>query len=119
MVGPTGPTLRMPRDHTRTERFSTPMTNAGQQVQIERRHGLTSEDIYRDHLSGTGLPVILTDSIQDWRARSLWSTGFFKERYGSETVVPSLGTYGGSRRVMKLSDFIHYIEAPSRGPRGF
>src|SRR5260370_5047275 len=89
------------------------------QVEIESRHGLSSESIYRDHLGDNGVPVILTDTIKEWRALSSWSFEFFKRRYGSQTVVPGIGVYGKSRRVMKLSHFIDYVEAPSSRPRGF
>jgi hypothetical protein len=90
-----------------------------QQMAIKRRQGLTRECIYREHLSDNGGPVILTDAIKGWPALVSWSFPFFRQRYGSETVVPGIGAYGHSRRVMKLAHFIDYVEQPSLPPHGF
>lgn len=89
------------------------------QVQIERRSGLSSDCIYRGHLHGLGIPVILTDAISGWPALSRWSLDFFRHTYGSDTVAPGIGIYGESVRIMKLAHFIDYVEAPLRMPRGF
>jgi len=89
------------------------------QVTITRRSGLSTEDVYSDHLNGIGLPVILTDAITQWPAVSSWDLDFFKQRYGTETVAPGTGVYGKSRRIMKLSHFIDYVDEPTHKPRGF
>jgi hypothetical protein len=95
------------------------VTGGLEHVRIARRQGLSSESIYREHLSGEGVPVILTEAIDEWPALSSWNLDFFKRRYGSDTVIPGIGGYGKSMRVMKLSDFIDYVELPSRNPPGF
>ncbi len=89
------------------------------QVPIDRRKSPSSEYIYKEHFSGNGLPVILTDAITAWPALSSWSLDFFKKKYGSETVAPGTGVYGKSRRIMKLAHFIDYVERPANRPRGF
>jgi hypothetical protein len=86
---------------------------------VQRRHGLSIEEIYADHLSGDGEPVILTDAITAWPALSKWNFQFFRERYGGDLILPSGGVYGRSRRLMKLRQFLDYVEAPSQPPGGF
>ena len=86
---------------------------------IDRRSGLSVDDIYSDHLNGIGLPVILTDAINTWPALSSWDLNFFSQKYGSATVAVGTGVRGKSRRVMKLAHFIDYVIEPSRPPRGF
>jgi hypothetical protein len=86
---------------------------------IERRKGLSSECVYRDYLTRGGIPVIVTDATKSWKALSTWSLDFFKQNYGSETVVPGIGIYGKSRRVMKIADFLDYVELPTAKRRGF
>jgi hypothetical protein len=88
-------------------------------VPLQRRHALTVDDVYRDHLGPNGVPVILRDEVARWRASSEWTLDFFKARYGSLTVFPGNGLYGSSRRVMKLGDFLDHVQQPSATPAGF
>jgi hypothetical protein len=84
---------------------------------VQRRHGLSIEEVYADHLNGYGEPVILTDAITAWPALSKWNFQFFRERYGGDLIVTSGG--GKSKRLMKLRQFLDHVEAPSQRPGGF
>ena len=84
-----------------------------QHVPIERAHGLTPEIFYERYLTGSGKPVIVTDELNTWKARSNWSFDFFKSRYGSETVVPAIWPGDKYMKLMRLEDYIGYIQAPS------
>ena len=86
---------------------------------VQRRHGLSIEEVYADHLSGYGEPVILTDAITAWPALSKWNFQFFRERYGGDLIRPDGGVYGRSRRLTNLRQFLDYVEAPSQLPGGF
>src|SRR6516225_3242394 len=84
---------------------------------VQRRHGLSIEEVYADHLSDRGEPVILTDAITAWPALSKWTFQFFRERYGEDLIFARGGA--ASKRVMKLRQFLDYVEAPSQQPGGF
>jgi Cupin-like domain len=86
---------------------------------VQRRQGLSIEEVYADHLSGHGEPVILTDAIKAWPALSKWNFQFFRERYGEDFVFLSGGVYGTSKRLTSLRQFLDYVDAPSRRPGGF
>jgi hypothetical protein len=79
---------------------------------IERAHGYTPETFLQTYLVGRGKPVIVTDALNSWAAPSLWSFEMFKNRYGSENVTPR--TWSGPKymKLMKLGDFMDYLEAP-------
>jgi len=86
---------------------------------VQRRHGLSIEEVYADHLSDRGEPVILTDAITAWPALSKWTFQFFRERYGEDLVFAVGGVAGTSKRVMKLRQFLDHVETPSQRPGGF
>jgi hypothetical protein len=85
---------------------------------VQRRHGLSIEEVYADHFSGDGEPVILTDAITTWPALSKWNFQFFRERYGGDLISARGGILGKSRRLMKFRWFLDYVEAPSQWPGG-
>jgi hypothetical protein len=84
-------------------------------VPIERARGLTPECFHEQYLSGNGKPVILTDALDSWPAKSKWSFDFFRARYGDDNVAPRV--YSGERRLklMKFSEFLDYVDNPG-GP---
>jgi hypothetical protein len=86
---------------------------------VQRRHGLSIEEVYEDHLIGYGKPVILTDAITAWPALSKWNFQFFRERYGGDYILPCGGVYGTSTRLTNLRQFLNHVEEPSQGPGGF
>ena len=53
--------------------------------QIDRRSGLSVREFKREYQS-PGRPVVLTDAIEGWRARSSWTFDFFKSHYGKVQV---------------------------------
>jgi len=88
---------------------------------IERTSRVTPEFFHEKYLSGTGEPVILTDALNSWPALSRWSFELFKTRYGSDSVAPStwVGPSGMKfLKLMRLGDFIDYLDAPDRPSPG-
>src|SRR5215469_379830 len=85
---------------------------------VQRRHGLSIQEVYADHLSGYGEPVILTDAITAWPALSKWNFQFFRERYGGDFIIARGGVRGTSKRLMKLQQFLDHVEAPSQRSGG-
>jgi len=64
-----------------------------------------------DYLSGAGTPVIVTDAIDGWQAKTTWTFEFFGSRYGSQTILVEADTPGGRvYRVMTLADYIDYVQ---------
>jgi hypothetical protein len=86
---------------------------------VQRRHGLSIEEVYANQLSGYGEPVILTDAITGWPALSKWNFEFFREKYGADLISARGGVHGKSSRVTKLRGFLDYLKAPSQLPGGF
>ena len=56
------------------------------QDDVERRAGLTTRQFKDEHLFPMK-PVILTDAIEAWPARTRWTLDFFATAYGSRTVT--------------------------------
>jgi Cupin-like domain len=87
-------------------------------VPIERAHDLTPEIFYARYLTGLGKPVIVTDEMNTWNARSKWNLDFFKSRYGSDTVLPSVWPGTKYTKLMKLEDYIRHVQSPNEGSPG-
>jgi hypothetical protein len=87
-------------------------------VPIERAHNLTPEIFYERYLTGVGKPVIVTDEMNSWNARSKWNLDFFKSRYGSDTVLPTVWPGTKYAKLMKLADYIGYIQSPNEKSPG-
>ena len=86
---------------------------------VERVQSMAPEMFHEEYLSGPGKPVIVTDALDSWIARSKWDFDFFKSQYGTSSVVPE--SFSGTtlvKRRMKLRDFIDYLEAPDNPPPG-
>lgn len=92
--------------------------NGCRRVPIERAHGLTPEIFYERYLTGIGKPVIITDELNIWPARSKWNFEFFKSVYGSDTVIASIWPGDKYVKVIKLEDYINYLQAPNDHPKG-
>src|SRR5258708_121916 len=58
-------------------------------IPIERAYAVTRETFHERYLSESGKPVIITDALNTWKARSKWSFDWFKSRYGSDMVLPT------------------------------
>ena len=59
-------------------------------ARVERRSDVSRNEFLHEYYS-RNRPVILTGLMQNWKALSLWTTEYFKARYGSETVEISAG----------------------------
>ncbi|HYM09320.1 MAG TPA: cupin-like domain-containing protein [Bryobacterales bacterium] len=90
-----------------------------QRFEIERRARLSADEFYREYLSGAGRPVIVTDATDRWTARSKWTFELFKSRYGSDIVTPTTELSSTSIKVMRLADYIDYLDSPLKEPAGF
>ena len=67
------------------------LTQSLKTVPIERAHGLTPDVFHERYLSGGGKPVVVTDALNHWGARSKWTFDFFRSRYGSDSVLVPTG----------------------------
>jgi hypothetical protein len=86
---------------------------------IERKHDLTPSVFAREHLHGTGKPVVVTDATERWPARSKWTFDFMKSAYGSDLVCPELGLHSGIGRLTKLATYLDFIDNPTTDLDGF
>src|SRR5712691_6186783 len=80
-------------------------------IQIERAHSLTPDVFYERYLSGLGKPVVVTDALDHWGARSKWTFELFKSRYGAETIIAPAGLRSKSEKAMKLGNYIDYLDS--------
>ncbi len=78
----------------------TATTNA-RPVPIDRRSRVSPATFEADYLSGAGTPVIVTDAIDGWQAKTTWTFEFFGSRYGSQTILVEADTPGG--RVYRVN----------------
>jgi histone arginine demethylase JMJD6 len=56
-----------------------------QYSQVNRRHNLSLGE-FRETYLRPQRPVVITDAIEHWPARSLWTFAYFKERFGTARV---------------------------------
>lgn len=82
--------------------------------QVDKRSGLSITDFNREY-RGRKRPVILTDAIDGWKARTEWTLEFFKTRYASSSVL--VYAYHGEKYKpkdatrMSLADFVNGVSA--------
>jgi hypothetical protein len=88
-------------------------------VSIERAQGLAPKEFHERYLTGSGKPVILTDALNSWKARTKWTFEFFKSHYGSENVVPSIWPGDKYLKVISFRDYIDSLDNPNGGSPGF
>lgn len=88
-------------------------------IPIERKKNLSPADFTRDHLQGCGKPVIVTDAMDYWPARSKWTFDYFKAKYGMDMVCAPLGLNSPLAKVTKLSTYIDYLDTPTDDLPGF
>jgi histone arginine demethylase JMJD6 len=86
---------------------------------IERARSLTPQTFYQRNLSGIGKPVIITDALGSWNALTKWNFEMFKSLYGSESVLVSFWSDEKHRKVVKLADYLDYLDSPSGRLPGF
>jgi Cupin-like domain len=80
---------------------------------IVRKSGVTADEIAREHLQGPGSPVVITDGIESWPARSKWTFDFFKKSYGSDLASAWLGVDSPVGKITKLATYIDFLDKPS------
>lgn len=110
--------------HTEQEKANATLamneiTETFRKVPIERTRGVTPEVFLQRYLSDRGRPVIITDAMSTWKALSKWDFELFKARYGLENVVVSDWLNEKFRKVVKLRDYIEYLDAPGSRSPGF
>jgi hypothetical protein len=86
---------------------------------VARRSGVSADELYDRYFAGNE-PVVLTDAMDAWPARTRWSFAYFKERFGDVEVEVCAGresdpkcdrNYEALRRVMKMSEYIDLVLA--------
>src|SRR5579864_1469727 len=87
-------------------------------VPIERAHSLPPGIFYERYLSGIGKPVIVTDELNTWQAPSKWSLDFFRSRFGSDSVIATVWPGNKYLKMMKLEDYIGYVQSPKDRTKG-
>jgi hypothetical protein len=81
-------------------------------ITIERRSGLSPEAFEREFLADGGRPVIITDAIDAWPARTKWTFDFLKSRYGSDLVHATPSLKSGISCTTKLASYFDHLESP-------
>jgi len=76
---------------------------------VDRRSGLSVREFNREYRK-PGRPVVITDAMNDWTARSTWTFDYFRSRYG-DSIVEVYGYAGGKYQTdrvksMSLRDYI-------------
>jgi hypothetical protein len=54
-------------------------------MKIQRRSGLTKEQFLNEHIIANQ-PVIISDAMSEWNARTKWNPGYLDEKLGSQDV---------------------------------
>ena len=81
--------------------------------QVDRRSGLSLREFRKEYLY-PGKPVVITDAIESWPARTRWTLDYFKSRFAATRVT--VYRLGGERydasgtELMSLATFIDRIE---------
>lgn len=88
-------------------------------VAIARKRAVSPADFARDHLAGDGVPLVVTDAIDRWPARSKWTFEYFKTAYAADIVMAPLGLGGTAARITRLGAFIDGLGQPADHLPGF
>src|SRR6478672_7807949 len=86
-------------------------------VPIECRERISKEEVLREYLGGAGKPLIVTDAMDHWPARTKWRFGFFRDHYGDDIVVASDCIKRPTvKRRLRLRSFLQYVASPTTHP---
>jgi hypothetical protein len=100
---------------------STPVPQAVRdRLDVDRRQGLTRDEMEREYLSPPGRPVIITDVVGRWPAYGKWTFEYLADRFGDQDIVVrdryQSGGRPGAGLAMKLRTYMQYCEDPTRLP---
>jgi ribosomal protein L16 Arg81 hydroxylase len=91
----------------------TVIQHSVESLPVDRRAGLSLREFRREYLY-PGRPVVITDAMDKWRARSHWTLDFFRSKYGNDSIeVHRFGRNGYKQdqvSSVKLADHIDAIE---------
>src|SRR5579862_5868342 len=80
---------------------------------VERRSGLSLQEFKREYFNRR--PVIVTDAMDDWKARQSWTFENLKSRFGTSKIIVygyENGNYQTELvRTMPLGEYIDKIVA--------
>lgn len=86
---------------------------------VDKRSGLTREIFAEEYLK-LGKPVVFTDLIDSWPAKSKWSIEFFKNKYGHLEVPVVSNNYSKPGKGYMTPDMViplsEYLEKLQDGP---
>ena len=85
-------------------------------VAVERKKSVSPADFVREHIDGVGKPVVVTDAMDGWPARTKWTFDFFRNAYGSDFATAPLGLYGDAAKLTKLAAYIDHLDSPEAMP---
>lgn len=86
---------------------------------VDRRAGLTRQEFAAEYLLPSK-PVVFTDLIDAWPAKSKWTIEFFKEKYGQLQVPVVSNNYSKPGKGYMTPDMVvplrEYLERLEQGP---
>ena len=88
-------------------------------VPIPRVARISREEFAGRYQAGAGLPVIVTDALDDWPARTKWTFDYFNAAFGRDIVMAPLGLGGDAAKIMKLSSYLDGLGRPAESLPGF
>lgn len=88
-------------------------------IAIERVAGLSRADFAKRFLADRGRPVIVTDAIDAWPARSKWTLQHFKAAYGHDIVIAPTALGGEHAKIVKLADYLDHLGRSPHDVPGF
>ncbi|ERN14745.1 F-box protein At1g78280 [Amborella trichopoda] len=74
---------------------------------VDRRKDLSIEEFYA-HYDGQ-IPVLLTELVNNWPAKSKWTTDYLLQNYGETSF--RLSQRSAKKIVMKFKDYISYMKS--------
>lgn len=88
-------------------------------VEAERRAGLTREEFAKEYLKPLK-PVVFTDLIDTWPAKTKWTVDFFRNEYGHLEVPVYSANYSkpgkGYMEADKIMPFKEFLNTLEKGP---
>jgi hypothetical protein len=81
---------------------------------VDRRSDLTEREFVRDYLS-RNRPVVVTDALERWPARRMWTPAYFKQRFGHIPVTLQ-GEFFYTVGQTTLGEFLDELPVFERNP---